>query len=227
MDHEIFQELADRAWETASGGVKQIQPWCRWQGLSEYLDCVAFADRMATEIPTGRALDLTHVTPGRFYSVAIVFFAQALIDNLAVWLCDASSLPVSGGDRHFLSRRFKRELAKKWAHAAAVLTKHESFLEDTNKYRQVWIHTISGGAVPSADVNPFEYPDTEQKFLGVPIDPAVQPHLGDYSKRAEECARKNDGRYLYPIGDFTLRLFEATTALYMDWLRFSLDHITA
>src|SRR4051794_23684899 len=82
MNLEIFKDLADRAFDPIPGGVKQVQPWCRWQGLSQYLDCVAFADRAARELPAGSALDLTHITPGRFYSVGIVFFTQALIDNV-------------------------------------------------------------------------------------------------------------------------------------------------
>jgi hypothetical protein len=45
--------------------VKQVQPWCRWQGLSTYLDCVAYADRSAREIPNGTALGLEHITSGR------------------------------------------------------------------------------------------------------------------------------------------------------------------
>ncbi len=223
---EIFAELADRAFEPEREGFKQVQPWCRWQGLSQYLDCVAFADRAARELPTGQLLDLTHVTPGRFYSVGIIFFTQALIDNVAVWLCDAASLPVSGGDRHFLSTRLIRELIRKLPPARAELERHSAFVAETNRYRQVWIHTISGGAIPTSNLNPFEqHPGSAQKFLGVPLDPAIQPDQGNYLKRAEECAMKNDGRYLDQIGSFTERLFEGTKQFYLGWLRLALDHI--
>jgi hypothetical protein len=227
MNRVVFTDLAERAFEPVPKGVKQVQPWCRWQGLSQYLDCVAFADRAAREIPTGSALDLTHITPGRFYSVAIVLFTQALIDNLAVWLCDAVSLPVAGGDRHFLSSRFTRELVRKLPPAHAELEKHRAFVAETNRYRQVWIHTISGGAIPTSDVDPFQHPETARKFLGVPLDPAIQPDQENYRKRAEECAGKNSGRYLYEIGDFTNRVFAAASEFYLGWLRLALDHITA
>lgn len=102
FNSEIFMDLVGRAFERVPEGVKQVQPWCRWQGLSQYLDCAAFADRAASCSGIG------HVTPGRFYSVGIIFITQALIDNVAVWFCDALSLPVRGGDRHFLSSRFTR-----------------------------------------------------------------------------------------------------------------------
>jgi hypothetical protein len=226
MNLEIFMDLAERAFEPVPEGVKQVQPWCRWQGLSQYLDCVAFADRAARELPTGSTLDLTHITPGRFYSVGIVFFAQALIDNVAVWLCDAVSLPVGGGDRHFLSSRFTRDLVRKLPPAHVELEKHRAFVAETNRYWQVWIHTISGGAIPTSDGNPFQHPETERRILGVPLDPAIQPDQENYRKRAEECARKNDGRYLDEIGNFTSHVFQATSDFYLGWLRLALDHIT-
>jgi hypothetical protein len=222
---EIFGELADRAFEPVPEGFKQIQPWCRWQGLSQYLDCLAVADRAARQLPTGKALDLTHVTPGRFYSVGIIFFTQALIDNVAVWLCDAASLPVGGGDRHFLSSRFKRELVRKLPPARAEFDRRHAFVAETNRYRQVWIHTISGGAIPTSDVNPFEQPESAQKFLGVPLNPAIQPDQENYLIRAEECARKNEGRHLDPIGVFTERVFEQARDFCLGWLRLALDHI--
>jgi len=220
LNLKIFMDLTERAFEPVPEGVKQVQPWCRWQGLSQYLDCVAFADR------AGSALELKHVTPGRFYSAGTVFFTQALIDNIALWLCDAVSLPVGGGDRHFLSKRFTTELVRKLPPAGAELEKHRAFVTETNGYRQVWIHTISGGAIPTSDVNPFQHPETDQKFLGVPLDPAIQPDQENYLKRAEECARRNDGHYLEEIGNFTSRVFAATSYFYLGWLRLALDHIT-
>lgn len=226
MNRKVFTDLADRAFERVPEGLKQVQPWCRWQGLSQYLDCVAFADRAARELPTGSALDLTHITPGRFYSVAIVFFTQALIDNVAVWLCDAVSLPVAGGNRHFLCKSFTRKLGRKLPPAIVEIERHCAFVAETNKYRQLWIHTISGGAIPTSDVDPFRCPATPQKSLGVPRDPAIQPDQMNYLKRAEECGMENDGHYLYEIGDFTNRVFGAASEFYLGWLRLALDHIT-
>ena len=223
--HAIFSELATRAFESVPGGVRQVQPWCRWQGLSQYLDCIAFADRASRDLPTGPALNLSHVTPGRFFSVGTIFFTQALFDNVAVWLCDATSLSVGGGDRHFLSRPFQNELVRKYSSAQTELTKHEHFVKEVNKYRQVWVHTISGGAIPIADDNPFENPETARKFLGVPFDPAIQPDQENYMERAQRCAAQNNGNYLHHLGDFTKRVFESTTDFYLGWLRFALDNV--
>jgi hypothetical protein len=222
--HQIFQELSDRAFEPIPQGVRQIQPWCRWQGLSQYLDCIAFADRSAREIPADRALGLEHVTPGRFCSVGAIFFAQALADNVAVWLCDAMNLPIDGGERNFRFKPFRRELKIKEPASAEQLLKHQAFIDEINRYRQVWIHTISGGAIPSSDVDPFQNPNAK-KFLGVPLDPAIQPDQSNYLKRAEQCAKRNNGRYLEEIGVFTERVFRGASEFYLGWLRFALDYI--
>jgi len=150
---------------------------------------------------------------------------QALIDNVAVWLCDAMPLSVSGGERHFLSVPFMRELRRKQPTADEEFGKHRGFIEEVNQYRQVWIHTISGGAIPTSDIDPFANPETAQRFLGVPLDPAIQPDQENYRKRVEQCAKRNDGRYLYRIENFTSRTFEGASAFYLGWLRFAQDHV--
>jgi hypothetical protein len=81
-----------------------------------------------------------------------------------VWLCDDLPLPVRGGERHFLSSQFSRELKKKEHSSTVVLAAYELFIKEVNAYRQVWVHTLTGGALPRADVNPFEYPQTADRY---------------------------------------------------------------
>ena len=221
----IFSELADRGLKPITDGARQVQPWCRWRGTSTYLDCVAFADRSAKAIPTGKDLNLEHVTPGQFYSASVIFFGQALLDNIAVWLCEALPLSVRGGERHFLSTQFKRELKKREPSSAGIIAAHEPFVKEVNTYRQVWIHSLAGGAMPISDISPFENPETANKYLGVPIEPAINFDQKNYLKRIEQCAMRHAGHYLYRIGDFTGRIFNAASVFYLDWLRFALDHI--
>lgn len=64
---EVFAELAARGLEAIPDGFRLLRPWCRWRGLSTYLDCVAYADRASAEIPRGRDLNLGHVTPGQVW----------------------------------------------------------------------------------------------------------------------------------------------------------------
>jgi len=65
----IFSELAERAFKPIPGGAQQVHPWVGWRGLSTYLDCIAYADRSARDLPRDKELELTHVTPGQFHSV--------------------------------------------------------------------------------------------------------------------------------------------------------------
>jgi hypothetical protein len=221
----IFAELAGRGLKPTPDGAQQVQPWCRWRGISTYLDCVAFADRSANGLPRGKDLNLEHVTPGQFYSAGTIFFAQALIDNIADWLSDALPLPIRGGERNFCSKQFRRDLKKRFPSAPALLEAKHEFIEEVNGYRQVWIHTLAGGAMPIADGDPFAGSDSANKSLGVPIDPAINIDEESYAKRVEQCAMKNNGRYLYELGVFTSRIFDGGSKFYLDWLRFALDNV--
>jgi len=164
-------------------------------------------------------------SPAYRNQVSIIFFTQALLDNIATWISDAFPLPVKGGERNFRSSHFRRELKKRANSAVDVVSSHEPFVDEVNRYRQVWIHTLAGGSIPIADDNPFTNPEMATKVLGVPIDPAIQFGQEDYVKRVEECAIKNGGRYYYELGEFTGRIFAGASRFYLDWLRFALDSI--
>jgi hypothetical protein len=221
----IFSEVAQRAFHPIPDGLQLVQPWYGWRGISTYQDCVAYADRAARELPTGRSLNLTHVTPGQFYSASIIFFAQALIDNIADWLSDAVPLQTRGGERNFRKGSFKRELKRRLPGADEVLVRQHLFVEEINARRQVWIHTLAGGALPVADGNPFDDPDTAEKRLGVPIDPGINPDEENYLRRVEACANANGGRYLYDLAEFTDKVFSGAKSFYSDWLRTALHGI--
>lgn len=221
----VLTELVRRSFKPlADSEFQQVQPWCKWRAITTYLDCLAFADRAANGLPKGAQLSLEHVTPGQFYSAGAIFFAQAMIDNIAVWLCEAHDLQVSGGERNFLKKKFTWQLIGKHAQAEDLMATHSDFLEEVNRYRQVWIHTLAGGVIPIADGDPFSNP-LVAKFLGVPIDPAINIDETSYARRIEQCATRNQGRYLYPLGEFTKRVFDGGKRFYLDWLRFSLDTI--
>lgn len=218
LKNPIFRELNRRAYVRAHGGIRLAQPWIRWQGFSAYLDCIAYADRAARALPTGRGLTLSHVTPGRLYSVSSVFLAQALADNLAVWLCHALPLPVGGEDRRFHSRRFQEELIRKAPGAGALLERHAGFLAEIESYRQAWAHTMAGGALPFSDLGERESPDPTSMMLGVPADPSLE-------LPGEEPEGVGVSSERYPLGEFTARVFDGAAGFFLTWLRFALDHV--
>lgn len=217
LKNPIFRELNKRAFVRAHGGIRLAQPWIRWQGFSAYLDCIAYADRAARELPTGRGLNLSHVTPGRLYSVSSVFLAQALADNLAVWLCYALPLPVGGVDRRFQAKRFQDELVRKVPAARALLERHAAFLQEIEQYRQAWAHTMAGGALPFSDLGASADVDEPSMMLGVPAD--LSWETGGEGLGV--------GPAPFPLGEFTARVFEGAAGFFLTWLRFALDHVHA
>ena len=218
----VFGELATRSFKMVSeSDLQQIQPWCKWRGITTYLDCLAFADRAARELPKGPNLGLQHVTPGQFYAAGEIFFAQAMIDNIASWLCEALPMAVAGGERNFGKVAFVRQLEQRPG-ANELLHTHKGFVKEVNRYRQVWIHTLAGGVIPLVDDDPFLNPQGANRHLGVPIDPAINVDEPGYMKRVEECAKQNEGRYCYAIDEFTQRIFEGAWRFYLGWLHFSL-----
>jgi hypothetical protein len=106
-----------------------------------------------------------------------------------------------------------------------LFSNHIAFIKEVNRYRQVWIHTLAGGAIPIVDDDPFLKPQSANKFLGVPIDPAINPDEESYTDRAKQCATKNNGRYVYILSEFTNRILDGATRFYLGWLRFALDTI--
>ena len=147
-----------------------------------------------------------------FYAAGEIFFAQAMIDNIASWLCEALPMAVAGGEWNFGKVAFVRQLEERPG-AAELLRTHKNFVKEVNRYRQVWIHTLAGGAIPLVDDDPFLNPEGANRHLGVPIDPAINVDEPGYRKRVEECAEQNEGRYCYAIDEFTPSVSEVYPVL--------------
>jgi len=210
---------------TGPDRVQIQQPWIHWRGLFEYLACVEMARENLRALPRNADLEITHGTAAKYHSVALVFMAQALMDNLAVWLTSFLGLPIKGGDRQLFSVQFRRQLNKKAPEASEMLKRHDAYLREVNKYRQIWIHTLSGGAVLWSDTSPFTDP-AARKQVAVPIDPSINVLSESYRNRVKKCAERH-GRYLYPICEFADRMADGANATVLDVLRFSLEFAKA
>jgi len=223
-ENPMFGELALRATAPHPGGLKVVLPWIRWKGFAGYLSCVEFARHQLRGIPRGQALTLNEETPARYHAVGIVLLAQALADNLAVWLSEQLHLRAAGGEQSFLRQAFRKAFTTRLGGGAAnLLQKHEPYLNELNTYRQVWVHRHAGGGVLMSD----DCPDlpTSHKFVGIPIDPAFDHFAADAHTRAEGTARAHGGRYLYEAAEFADRIATGVRNLFFDVLRLSLDNI--
>jgi hypothetical protein len=215
-----FQELARRAFERLDfSSVRFREPWIHWSGLGEYLGCVHMARENLKALPTGSDITYVHKIPAKYHSVSLVFFAQALLDNMAVWLTLFLGLPIKGGERQLLSTRFAKELRKMAPAAQQIVEQHRDFIEELDSYRQVWIHTFPGGAVLWGEEGAM--PDASSA-IGVPVDPALNPFGKSYQKRLQKCVDSH-GRNLYSVSQFADRITEGVTQIFMEVLDFALD----
>ncbi len=80
-----IRKLANRALTVTPDGINHDPIWISWRGLLEYVCCVEHAREMIKRLPTGHAIGSVDVIPAQYHSAALVFFAQATLDNLAVW----------------------------------------------------------------------------------------------------------------------------------------------
>jgi hypothetical protein len=198
-----MRELAGRAQVITPTAILGNPPWLRWRGILDYVCCVEYARQNIKALPRGRALGSVDQVPARYHSVSLVFFAQATLDNIAVWICDQLNISLSGSDRSFHKAKLEARLLSSAPNLAAVATKHTAYFAKLDNYRKHWIHSLTGGAVMYCDKNPG-LPDARTEMM-VPIDPAVYLHEYDraaFPKAVERTRKNNQGEWLYPIADF-------------------------
>lgn len=221
-----LKELGARAIQTYNNGLKVVEPWAAWRGLAGYLASVEFARHSVQSLPLGEGLTLQHETKACYHIAAVVFFAQALADNLATWLAKNIPLPISGGDCNFLKKPFRKEFTRHLRGPGTdFLDVHDKYLKEVEKYRQIWIHQHAGGGVLLASEDPW-LPNS-QKMIGVPIDPAFAFDAPRGLERAEKIAAANGGRYLYGAVEFADRITDGAAKLFFSTLQMALDHLAS
>jgi hypothetical protein len=157
-------------------------------------------------LPVGRSIGSDHCQSARFDSLALVFFAQATLDQIAVWLKRELKLKLNGKHTQLDKSEFLSSLAgsgQLGRDVADRIRPNHDFLKELQKFRQIWIHSLAGGAAPFTDKAPDQGGVPEIK---VPIDPDVctGPHNG-FVDRVESCRDQHGGRWLYPISEFADR----------------------
>lgn len=205
-------------------------PWHDWRGIFEYLECVEFARNqlahLASQVPSS---DVGF--QARYHSVNLVFFAQAMLDNMAMWLCD--KLPIAGlamGNRAFhkgyaAKPAFRPELTAALPGFEAVFVQYEQFVVDLEKYRRAWIHRLAGGASMFSDLVPSD--PAAKITIEVPLNPEIALRAGrdgqEYLELVDATRAANGGRWLQPIDEFGDRFADAARQFTLD----SLDVVTA
>lgn len=144
LEHSILRELSDRSFEEDVDVVRDIKPWSELRNVFDYVECMEWAVRNLDSLPiNGPGMDLT---PARYDSASLVFFAQATLDNMAVWLNDAYSIGLKGNEISFYKSKMRNKLVLIDEGFSKCLDEYSEFVGRLNGYRMLWLHRIAGGA---------------------------------------------------------------------------------
>jgi hypothetical protein len=186
--------------------------WWPWRGIFDYLSCVEFAREFLHTVPTGRELGGGWILPVQYHSVSLVFFAQAGLDNIAVWLRDEFKFKAKGSDCAFHKHKFLAGLTEKAPAIAQAIEAERKFLDRLNRYRNEWVHRMSGGARIYSDKPPSD--PTAQIQVLIPIDPTMDQHLPSnfdkYTEQLERTRKANAGREFYSAAEFADLIADGT-----------------
>lgn len=221
-----IKDVSARAEVLKETHIEQNPVWAGWRGIFEYLACVEYGRSLLCSFPTGRELGSQHVVSARYCSASLVFFAQATLDNIAVWVAKRFSMKVKGSDCALHKDKFRNELRSHCQAMVSTLESHDSFILELKKFRMEWIHRLTGGAQVYSDKPPDD--PTANICLAVPINPAINSFEMDakkYPQMVEECRRANGGRWLYAIDEFANKIADGTKDLTVDILDIALKVI--
>ena len=223
---DVFKELGNRAVRLDGQSLKECTTWKPWRGILDYLCCVEYARNQLHTLPSGRAIGSINVVPARYDSASLVFFAQATLDNIALWLSGELDLDVKGSDCAFHKNKFKVKLVEYHSNFDRLFNDNETYISKLESYRQEWIHRLSGGASIFSNSSPSDPVANVQ--ICVPIEPSINSHGTSgkhYLKKVENCRKKNGGEWLYTIDTFADLMADGCRTLVEDLLKILLDLI--
>ena len=220
----VIQKINSMSFIEREGAVYIVEPWASLRGIFEYVACVEFAKERLLNLPKGKALGSINITPARYDSASMVFFAQASLDNLAVWLNGAFELGLKGNNISFYKDKIKPALETKHGRFSSVLQKYAPFIANLNAYRMEWLHRLAGGAEIYSDKAPSD--SGANISIQVPIDPTIpslasQPSL--YLERIQKVQHENGGRWLIPIDEFAQYIRAKTIELVIEILEVTVE----
>ncbi|MBT2603720.1 hypothetical protein J7E55_11905 [Bacillus sp. ISL-53] len=221
-EFDSVQVLNSISWRETPDEILFIRPWDYWREIFEYLGCVEFAKSELLKLNSEYNLGLVHDAAFRYHSASLIFFSQAVLDNIAGWLCSYKNITIHKSKIVFHKELFKNKLCEEIPSFQPFFKKYESLINDISNYRNEWIHRMIGGADIYTDKRPD---DPEAKFeVMIPIDPTVKKLKGeDYIKRVEELNLEY-GNWLYTLDEFTLKFGDGTKRFVLDCLEIIMVH---
>ena len=218
-----IRELAARAVSASAEVVQHDTVWSQWRGILDYISCVEYARNSIKALPACRAIGSVDVVPARYHSASLVFFAQATLDNVAVWTHCHLKLNIKGGDCAFHKAKFLQSLSARTAPVAKAAEDHMAFIGKLENFRKEWIHRLAGGAQIFSDKVPSE-PNARIQIM-VPINPSIGQYSQGttaYLKAIARSRTNNGGRWLYPVGEFADEMANGLKAFLVSYLEAAL-----
>lgn len=194
--------------------------WSKWRAILEYAGCAEFAREAIRSLPTGLALGSVDLPPARYHSASLVFFAQATLDNIALWTAEQFALAVTGSDIAFHKPRFIRAAIGVAPSLAPFFSRQNDFVQRLVMYRQEWIHRMAGGAEAYSE----EPPPHESTALKIPMDPIVHHENPDFVALVAKLQAANGGRWLYEINEFADLMADGLKDFIVSFLAIALAH---
>jgi len=203
------------------------QEWAAWRGILEYVACVEYARRLLNEAVRSKITVGVVALTARYNAASLVFFGQASLDNIANWLNRRLSLKLKASHCQLHKNGFRNALLQTAINARSIaetIQRHQKFLADLQRYRQIWIHSLSGGADAFSNKSPA---DGGVGFFAVPLDPTISGFqeigMDEYARRVQRCRDANSGEWLEPLENFAHRFAEGVKAVCLDVLTASLS----
>ena len=201
-------------------------PWYDLRDVFDYIACIEFSLHRMGELPVGRAIGTVELIAAKHDSAALVFFAQAALDNLAVWFNNTYDLKLKGTGISFYSEKMKMQdsLRRIDPRYDAVLAGAYKFIRLLNEYRMAWLHRLAGGARAYCDPDdPLFIPR-----IMVPLDPKIHQLMNNhlqYFQRIEQVRLENNGEWLTPVFDFSNFIKEGVLGVVIDMLAIANENI--
>lgn len=191
-------ELSQKAVNEKETQIEFNPFWSDWRGILEYMCCIEFAYNSISQLPKDRQIGSIDVVPARYHSASMVFYSEAILDNISYWLKNEFNLRTIRQKCSFHRVEFQVELTSKNEKFKLIFDEHNNYLTLLNNYRNEWLHRLAGGAFLASDKSPSE--SNVHMQIVVPIDPETNifnSDSKDYIRRIEECKVNNNGKWVY------------------------------
>lgn len=195
--------------------------WVEWRGIFDYLSCVEYSKQSIDNLPKGAELWCNfYDVQARYDSASLVFFSQATLDNIAVWLKEKYLLNSKGAEISLNKHNFQNKLIAKNSLFDDIFSNHKMFLDNINNYRMDWIHRIIGGAMIGGDKRPTDTDFTDENIkILIPMSSSLSFYtakLDEVDEKIKKIKEYNDGKYLYSIDEFSNYVLSETKNIIFD-----------